>query len=61
MATISYREVVITCEACGKIKKMPVRNYEECLSVFGKYQCPNGCGRNMYSFFTVGRFQKKKK
>ena len=34
MPNISYREVVITCEACKTIKKFGVDNYEECLKIF---------------------------
>ncbi len=60
MPEITYQELVITCEACKTVKKFPVTHYEECLEIFGHYQCPNGCGRNLYSFFTVGKLQKKK-
>ncbi len=61
MADVTYKELVITCEACHTIKKFPVSSYEECLKIFDNYQCPNGCGRNLYSFFTVGQLKKKKK
>jgi hypothetical protein len=60
MAEIIYTELVITCEACETVKKFQVSNYDECLKIFKKYHCPNGCGRNLYSFFTVGRLKKKK-
>jgi len=61
MPHISYQELVITCEACETVKRFKVADYDECLKIFKKYQCPNGCGRNLYSFFTVGRMEKKKK
>ncbi|MCJ7811826.1 hypothetical protein MUP95_00715 [bacterium] len=61
MTKISYQEVVITCEACNTVKKFPVQEYDECLAIFHEYHCPNGCGRNLYSFFTVGKIEKKKK
>lgn len=61
MSEITYKELVITCEACKTIKKFPVSDYDECLKIFRDYQCSNGCGRNLYSFFTVGKLQKKKK
>ena len=61
MAQVSYKELVITCEACQTIKKFEVEDYDECLRIFNDYQCPSGCGRNLYSFFTVGRLTKKKK
>ena len=57
---VVYQELVITCEACKTVKKFTVSSYEECLKIFQKYQCPNGCGRNLYSFFTVGKVQNKK-
>jgi len=54
MPEVIYQELVITCEACKTVKKFPVRAYEQCLEIFKEYHCPNGCGRNLYSFFTVG-------
>ena len=59
MTEITYQELVITCEACQHVKKIPVQAYEECLEIFNSYKCPNGCGRNLYSFFTVGKLEKK--
>lgn len=61
MTEISFKELVITCEACNTVKKFPVRDYHECEQIFKGYQCPNGCGRNLYSFFTVGNLIKKPK
>jgi hypothetical protein len=61
MTEVTYRELVITCEACNTVKKFPVTNYDECLKIFSDYTCPNGCGRNLYSFFTVGRLKSKKR
>lgn len=60
MAEITYQELTITCEACGTVKKFAVSQYEDCLEIFKTYRCPNGCGRNMYSFFSVGQLQKKR-
>lgn len=61
MPEVTYRELVITCEACNTVKKYSVSDYDECLKIFGDYQCPNGCGRNLYSFFAVGRLKTRKK
>jgi hypothetical protein len=61
MQEIAYQELVITCEACETVRKFKVNDYNECLKIFKEYQCPNGCGRNLYSFFTVGRLKKKTK
>ena len=61
MSEVSYQELVITCEACQTVKKFAVSDYEDCLRIFKEYQCPNGCGPNLYSFFSVGRLKKKKR
>ena len=60
MPGIQYQELVITCEACDTVEKYRVSEYDECLSLFREYQCPNGCGKNLYSFFTVGLIEIKK-
>jgi len=60
MPRITYKEVVITCEACNSVSKFPVKDYEECLEIFKNFKCKNGCGRNLYSFFTVGNLEFKK-
>ncbi len=59
MPDISYQELVITCEACQTVKKFTVNDYDECLKIFKNYKCANGCGRNLYSFFTVGKMKKR--
>ncbi len=59
MKSVDYQEVIITCEACKTVRKFPVSDYDQCLDIFHQYQCPNGCGRNLYSFFSVGRLTKK--
>jgi hypothetical protein len=60
MPEITYKELVITCEACNTVKKFTIGNYNECLEVFKKFHCPNGCGRNLYSFFTIGSLKKRR-
>ncbi|MBN2417009.1 hypothetical protein JXO52_14300 [bacterium] len=59
MVEAEYHELVITCEKCETVKRIKVKTYDECLEQFRLYRCPNGCGRNMYSYFTVGRFKEK--
>ena len=61
MSEITYKELIITCEACQTVKKFPVETYDECLEIFKNYHCPTGCGPNLYSFFTVGKMKHKKK
>jgi len=51
---IEIRELIITCEACGNVKRYSVKNQEECERIFNEFQCFNNCGRNLYSYITVG-------
>ena len=54
MADIQIKELIITCEACGSVKKFTVKNEKDSESIFEEYSCENNCGRNLYSFITVG-------
>ena len=58
MVEVQYTELIITCEACNTVNRFNAKTYEECLDIFNKYQCPNGCGRNLYSFIAIGHLQK---
>jgi hypothetical protein len=58
MKDLVYQEVVIICEKCRTVKKTPILNYDEGLELYRGFLCPNGCGPNMYSFFTVGQVKK---
>jgi hypothetical protein len=58
MQEIAYQELVIVCEKCRTVKKMPIQKYDEGLDLFRRFLCPNGCGPNLYSFFTVGQVKK---
>jgi hypothetical protein len=58
MEEVTYQELVIVCEKCKTVKKTPVQAYQQCLDLFRSYHCPNGCGPNLYSFFTVGQLKK---
>jgi len=58
MTDIIYQEMTITCEGCRAVQKFKVTAYEECLEIFNDFQCPEGCGRNLYSFLTVGKMKK---
>ena len=60
MVRVVYQELVISCEACNTVKKYAVKTDQECEQLFKKYHCPNGCGRNMYSYFSVGRIKSEK-
>jgi RNase P subunit RPR2 len=54
MEAIEYREIVITCETCGNVRRFPVHSEDDCHRIFQKFECENKCGRNLYSFITVG-------
>ena len=49
----NQRELVITCESCKVVYRRQVNDYGACIKIYEEYQCPNGCGRNLYSFITM--------
>lgn len=58
MENIKYRELIISCEACGTVKRFEINKFAECERIFKNYKCKNNCGRNLYSFITVGELKK---
>lgn len=56
---IEYTQLIITCEACGNVKRYMVRSKEECDRIFREFRCENGCGRNLYSFITLGTLRRE--
>ncbi len=59
MTNIEVRQLIITCEACGHVKHFSVSSTEDCERIFNEFQCPNNCGRNLYSYITVGKFRRQ--
>ena len=59
MPDIEYTQLIITCEACGNVKRYMVRSQEECDRIFREFRCENGCGRNLYSFITLGNLKRE--
>ncbi|MGH7493437.1 MAG: hypothetical protein ACREOO_13755 [bacterium] len=59
MPDIEYSQLIITCEACGNVKRYLVRSQEECDHIFREFRCENGCGRNLYSFITLGNLKRE--
>ena len=59
MQDIDYTKLIITCEACGNVKRYEVGSQAECDRIFREFHCENGCGRNLYSFITVGTLKRK--
>ena len=55
MKSIKINELIITCESCGNVKKFNVDSQVDCEEIFRKFTCENNCGRNLYSFITVGK------
>ncbi len=60
MDTVLVNELIITCEACGNAKKFYVKNEQESENIFKNFTCENNCGRNLYSFITVGTLNRDK-
>ncbi len=58
MREIEVRELIITCESCGNVKKYIVASENESQNIFNEFQCENKCGKNLYSFITVGDIKK---
>ncbi|MFQ6113524.1 MAG: hypothetical protein ACE5NG_05475 [bacterium] len=58
MKTIEVKELIITCEACGNVKKFIVKDESDSERIFNEFLCENKCGRNLYSFITVGTLRK---
>jgi len=54
MQNIRVTELIITCESCGNVKKFRVSSQEDCERLFKNFKCENNCGRDLYSFITVG-------
>ena len=54
MKKITLNEMIITCEACGNVKRFHVNSQKDCDKIFNDFKCENNCGRNFYSFITVG-------
>lgn len=55
---IAYTQLIITCEACGSVKRYMVRSKEESDRIFREFRCENGCGRNLYSSITLGTLSR---
>ena len=58
MEMIDVKEFIITCEACGNVKKFMVKNDQDSERIFKQFSCENKCGRNLYSFITVGNLKR---
>jgi len=54
MQNIQIKELIITCESCGNVKRYRISSHDDCEKIFHDFKCENNCGRNLYSFITVG-------
>jgi hypothetical protein len=59
MQDIEYTHLIITCEACGNVKRFTVGSQDECERIFREFHCENSCGRNLYSFITLGTLHRE--
>lgn len=58
MKRIKLNEMIITCESCGNVKRFHVDTQEDSERIFKEFRCENNCGRNLYSFITVGSLRR---
>ncbi len=58
MDVVEVKELIITCEACGNVKKFIVKNEKDSERIFENFTCENKCGKNLYSFITVGTLHR---
>ncbi|RMD66281.1 hypothetical protein D6817_04415 [Candidatus Pacearchaeota archaeon] len=58
METVEVKDLIITCEACGNVKKFRVKDEEDSARIFREFVCENNCGKNLYSFITVGTLKR---
>ncbi len=56
---IEYTRLIITCESCGNVRRFIVHTQEESQRLFKEFDCENSCGRNLYSFITVGTLKRE--
>ncbi len=54
MQSVRVTELIITCESCGNVKRYQVTPKDDPQQIFNSFKCENNCGRNLYSFITVG-------
>ena len=58
MKSVKISELIITCESCGNVKRFTVSTQVDCEKLFKNFKCENNCGRNLYSFITVGKVER---
>ena len=58
MESINVKELIITFEAFGNVKKFTVKDENDSEKIFKEFSCENNCGRNLYSFITVGTLKR---
>jgi hypothetical protein len=56
---IEYTQLIITCESCGNVRRFVVHTQQESERLFKEFDCENSCGRNLYSFITVGTLKRQ--
>lgn len=56
---IEFTQLIITCEACGNVKRFVVHSHQESERLFREFDCENNCGRNLYSFISVGTLRRE--
>ena len=58
MNHIRIKELIISCESCGTVKKFKVNSQSDCDRIFHNFRCENNCGRSLYSFIEIGTIER---
>jgi len=58
METVEITELIITCEACGGVKRFRVKSEADSQKLFESFTCEKNCGKNLLSFITVGTLRR---
>lgn len=59
MKSVIVTELIITCESCGNVEKFRITSQDNCDEIFRNFKCKNNCGRDLYSFITVGTVERQ--
>lgn len=61
MINLFVDEMIISCEACGNVKRYHVKSQDDCDEILKQFKCENNCGRNLLSYITVGSLKRNLK
>lgn len=59
MTPIKLKEMIITCESCGNVKRFHVKSQLDCENIFKTFKCENNCDRAFFSYISVGLLERE--